>query len=227
MPAHNEAKNIESAVRRIEEYVKIDFECLIVVDDILDTTVPEFEKIQLNPQKFRIVINNLGKGPAFAIRAGVEEADSLVVVITMADGSDDPRDINDLVLLVERGVHVACASRYMATGQQIGAPFLKSCLSRLAGNTLHHFARVKTHDATNSFKAYSLDFLRKVGMESKYGFEVGIEMVAKAHRFGYLVAEIPTVWVERVTGASNFKFRQSIPKYLKWYFFAFGVRRRK
>ncbi len=36
------------------------------------------------------------------------------------------------------------------------------------------------------------------------------------------VAEIPTIWLDRQFGESNFKLSQWIPKYLKWYRFAFG-----
>ena len=55
----------------------------------------------------------------------------------MADGSDDPEQIVDLCNLVDRGVVIAAASRYMSGGQQIGAPQLKSLLSRLAGLSLY------------------------------------------------------------------------------------------
>ena len=83
-----------------------------------------------------------------------------MVVVTMADGCDDPSQIDQLVRLVERGVVVAAASRYTRGGQQVGGPFLKGILSRLAGLSLSLLARVGTRDATNSFKAYDMDFVR-------------------------------------------------------------------
>ena len=120
----------------------------------------------------------------------------------MADGCDDPTQIDQLLRLVERGVVVAAASRYMRGGQQIGGPLLKSTLSRLAGLTLYWLARVGTRDATNSFKAYATDFVRDVGIESDAGFEIGIELVAKAAPArGSPVAEIPTIWLERAQGS--------------------------
>jgi hypothetical protein len=84
-------------------------------------------------------------------------------------------------------------------------------------------ARVGTHDATNSFKAYSRSFLQRVGIESDAGFEMGIEMVAKARRLGLPVAELPTIWLDRTQGKSNFKVKAWIPKYLRWYFHAVGI----
>ena len=80
-----------------------------------------------------------------------------VTVVTMADGCDDARQIDDLARLVDRGVAVAAASRYMSGGQQVGGPMVKRLLSRLAGRSLQLFARVGTRDPTNSFKAYSTE----------------------------------------------------------------------
>jgi hypothetical protein len=142
----------------------------------------------------------------------------------MADGSDDPRQIDELTRLVERGVVVAAASRYMPGGQQVGGPAFKRLLSRNAGRTLYWFARVGTRDATNSFKAYSRDFVEQVGIESEDGFEIGLELTAKARRLRLPVAEIPTIWLDRETGVSNFKVAKWLPKYLRWYRFAFGPR---
>ena len=119
---------------------------------------------------------------------------------------------------------VAAASRYMPGGQQVGGPRLKSVLSRWAGRSLHWFARVGTRDATNSFKAYSTEFVREVGIDSRTGFEIGLELTAKATRLRRPVAEIPTIWLDRSLGESNFELVQWLPGYLRWYRFAFGAR---
>jgi dolichol-phosphate mannosyltransferase len=146
------------------------------------------------------------------------------VVVTMADGSDDAEQIDELCKLVDRGVVIAAASRYMSGGQQIGGPVLKGALSRLAGLSLFWFARVGTRDGTNSFKAYSTDFVRQVGISSDQGFEIGLELVAKARRLRLPVAEIPTIWLQRAYGSSNFKVARWVPHYLRWYRYAFGRR---
>jgi hypothetical protein len=140
----------------------------------------------------------------------------------MADGSDDPQNIDQLAKLVERGCAVAAASRYMPGGQQIGGPRLKKLMSKTAGKTLHWFAGVGTRDATNSFKAYSTDFVRAVGIDSRDGFEIGLELVAKARRLRLPIAEVPTIWLDRDSGVSNFQLRKWLPRYLHWYRFTYG-----
>ena len=71
--------------------------------------------------------------------------------------------------------------------------------------------RVGTRDATNSFKAYSTEFVRQVGIESDAGFEIGIELVAKARRHRLPVAEIPTIWLQRDTGPPTSRSPSGFP----------------
>jgi dolichol-phosphate mannosyltransferase len=66
--------------------------------------------------------------------------------------------------------------------------------------------------------------VREVGIHSDCGFEIGIELIAKARRLRRPVAEISTIWLERMHGASNFRLLRWLPHYFRWYRFAFGPR---
>jgi dolichol-phosphate mannosyltransferase len=225
IPVFNEGEAILACLERILRDVTLPSEILIVHDMPEDTTVPYAQKVAAADPRVRPVLNTFGPGPAQAIRFGIDAARAPVAVVTMADGSDDPRQIDELARLVERGVVVAAASRYMPGGQQVGGPRLKRMLSRWAGRSLHTFARVGTRDATNSFKAYSTDFVRQVGIESRTGFEIGLELTAKAARCRRPVAEIPTIWLDRQLGESRFDLGRFLPSYLRWYLHAYGPRR--
>ncbi|GAB3384950.1 glycosyltransferase family 2 protein [Humibacter soli] len=222
IPAYNEGTAIIPGLERIVEAVTLDYELLVVVDTPTDTTVEAVDAFHTDHPQVSIAINDYGRGPANAIRYGIDHASAKTTVVTMADGCDDPRQIDDLVRLVERGVVVAAASRYMAGGQQVGGPRLKSFLSRTAGKSLHFWCGIGTRDATNSFKAYNSEFVREVGIDSRDGFEIGLELTAKAKRLRRPVAEIPTIWLDRTFGESNFQLGKWIPKYLRWYRFAYG-----
>ena len=224
IPAYNEGSEINDCLDRIFEAVKLPCEVLVVYDTPEDSTASFVKEYARNDPRVVPLLNSAGRGPAAALRCGIQHAAGDVTVVTMADGSDDPMQIDQLTRLVERGVVVAAASRYMRGGQQVGGPRIKGLISRLAGVSLHLVARVGTHDPTNSFKAYSTDFIREVGIASDAGFELGIEMVAKAHRRGLPIAEIPTIWLDRNQGQSNFKVRDWIPRYLRWYMAALGRR---
>jgi dolichol-phosphate mannosyltransferase len=225
IPAYEEGDDISSVLDRIFECVELPREVLVVVDSEGDSTAPIVRTRALDEPGLSLLVNTYGRGPAHAIRFGIDHAKAPVSVVTMADGSDDPAQIDALVRLVERGVVIAAASRYARTGQQVGGPAAKGLVSRTAGKSLYWLARVGTRDATNSFKAYDSAFVRAAGIESDKGFEIGIELVAKARRARLPVAELPTIWLDRAFGASNFKLTAWLPRYLRWYLYAFGPRR--
>ena len=224
IPVYNEGDNVVPVLRRILDAVTLPCEVLVVHDMVEDTTVAVVNGYAETDPRVRAVLNTFGRGPANAIKFGIMAAASPCAVVTMADGSDDPRQIDPLARLVERGVVIAGASRYIAGGQQVGGPWFKGVLSRTAGLSLFWLARIGLRDATNSFKGYSTAFVQDVGIESDAGFEIGLELTAKARRLRRPVAEIPTIWLDRQLGDSNFRLMQWIPKYLRWWAFAFGPR---
>lgn len=222
IPAYNEGSSIISGLLKVQEAVQTKHEILVIVDTATDSTALPVKELNKKNPGIKLVVSDYPKGPANAIRYGFAISKSPVCVVTMSDGCDDPRQIDDLVRLVNRGVVVAAASRYMPGGQQVGGPRFKGFLSRTAGLVLYYLAGVGTRDATNSFKAYDRNFLNRAIPESKHGFELGIELTAKARRYRLAIAELPTTWIDRTYGTSNFKLWQWIPKYLKWFLFAFG-----
>jgi dolichol-phosphate mannosyltransferase len=222
IPAYNEVSGIQNALLLLSNLNDLELEVLVVVDSDTDSTIRAVKNAKSKPKSTVVLVQTYGGGPANAIRFGMDAAQSDCVIVTMADGSDDVRAIPDLINLVSRGVAVACASRYMSGGQQIGGPRFKKFLSKTAGRILFIFAGVGTHDPTNSFKAYSRAFISSVGIESRTGFEIGIELVAKARRCRLPIAEVPTIWLDRTIGSSRFKLAKFAPKYLRWFFHSFG-----
>jgi glycosyltransferase involved in cell wall biosynthesis len=224
IPAYNEGEVLKKTLSRIIETLEIEFECIVVVDEISDTSVSIIQEFQSMDPRFTLLINDLFPGPAGAIRSGIQNSRGRTIVVTSADGSDDASQIVDLVMLVERGIDVAAASRYMHGGKLINSPLLKGILSRAAGLSLHILKRVGTRDATNNFRGYSADFLKSIEIESIYGFEIGLELVAKARRARRPIAEIPTIWIERESGISKFPLLRSLPRYMYWYLYALAPR---
>jgi hypothetical protein len=162
-----------------------------------------------------------------AMKAGIAEARGAYVLISMADGSDEPVVVDPMVELARGGADVVAASRYMKGGHQVGGPPLKRLLSRTAGLTLHWFGGVATHDPTNNFKVYARRFLDATPIESQAGFELALELTVKATLARRRVAELPTTWRDRTAGQSNFKLRTWLPHYLHWYGVAMRGRLRR
>lgn len=224
VPAYQEGSSIVKSMRMISDAVTLPHEVLVVVDFPEDTTRAALESVAEQFPNVRVLVQDYGRGPANAIRYGMDHAKAPCIVVTMADGSDDVRLIDDMVRLVERGFVVVAASRYMPGGAQVGGPRTKALMSQAAGRSLYTLARVGTHDATNSFKAYSTAFIREVGVESEAGFEIALELVSKARRRRLPVTELPSIWLDRTEGRSNFQLVKWLPKYLRWYRHSYGPR---
>jgi dolichol-phosphate mannosyltransferase len=221
MPVYNEGANVRRALEEIYALVERPKRVLIVYDFDEDDTVPVVREIAPAFPGVELVRNRLGRGVINAIRAGIEAARAEVVIVTMADLSDDLRVVDRMVRLIrDEGYDVVCASRYMRGGAQHGGPLVKRTLSRLAGVSLYWLAGLPTHDATNAFRAYRLGILREFPIESAGGFEYSLELTAKAHVAGYRVTEVPSVWRDRTAGESRFKLAKWMPHYMKWYVYA-------
>ena len=221
LPVYNEGEAVERVLRGLAGAVTTPHELVVVYDFDEDTTVPVVRRLASEIPGLRGLRNDLGRGVLNAMKAGIAGTTAPFVLISMADGSDDPRDVDRMVELARGGADVVAASRYMKGGNQIGGPPLKRLMSRVAGLTLHWFARVPTHDPTSNFKLYSRRFLDAVRIESTAGFELALELTVKATLQRRPIAEVPTTWRDRTTGQSNFKLRQWLPHYLHWYRVAF------
>jgi glycosyltransferase involved in cell wall biosynthesis len=226
VPVYNEAQNIAAFFDGVLKYLPPNGEVLVCYDFPEDTTLAAVAALppEAKPRGLRMVHNTLGRGVRFAIEAGMRAAVAAVVVVMMADISDDFPKVDEMVRRVEAGADIVCASRYMKGGKQIGGPRLKGFLSRAAGLSLHWFAGLPTHDPTNSFKAYKREFLAKNTIESEAGFSLGLELTVKAHFSGGRVEEVPATWLDRTAGKSRFKLMKWLPMYLRWYLWAFRRR---
>jgi glycosyltransferase involved in cell wall biosynthesis len=228
VPVYNEGKNIAAYCRAVREQAPAGYELLICHDFPEDDTLPALERLPPSetPSAVRPVLNTLGPGVRYAIEAGMRAAAAPVVVVSMADLSDDFSRLEEMVSRVEAGADVVCASRYMPGGRQIGGPPLKTFLSRQAGVSLHALSGLPTHDPTNSFKAYRREFLEHTAIESPAGFALAIELTVKAHFGGGRVEEVPATWRDRTEGSSRFRLFSWLPHYLRWYFWALRERLR-
>jgi glycosyltransferase involved in cell wall biosynthesis len=220
LPVYNEGDAVEPVLRDLAARVATPHELVVVYDFDGDSTVPVIRRLETQIAGLRGLRNDLGRGVLNAMKAGIAGTDAPLVLISMADGSDEAAVVDAMVALARDGADVVAASRYMRGGQQVGGPRLKRLMSRTAGLTLHWFGGVATHDATSNFKLYSRSFLESVTIESTAGFELALELTVKATIVGRRVEEVPTTWRDRTAGTSNFKLRKWLPHYLHWYLMA-------
>jgi dolichol-phosphate mannosyltransferase len=217
VPVFKEGEAVDPVLRALDAAITVPHEILVVYDFDEDPTVPVIERLHGELPSIRGLRNDIGRGVLNAMKAGIATSSGQYVLISMSDGSDEPHVVDSMVELAREGADVVSASRYMQGGHQVGGPLIKRTLSRIAGLTLHWFGGVATHDPTNNFKLYSRRLLDATPIQSEAGFELALELTVKATIAGRRVAEVPTTWRDRTAGTSNFKLRQWLPHYLRWY----------
>lgn len=225
IPVYNEGANFPSLWAEIHSKVRSEFTAFVIYDFDEDDTVPAAEEIIENGEnRLRLVKNNVSRGVVGAILTGFNQVEHGPVLVVMADLSDDLGTVDSMLALYRQGYHVVVGSRYVKGGGVEGGPWLKQFLSRMAGLTLHWLRGIPTHDATNAFKIYDGDMLRSFKIESHRGFELNLELTAKAFLAGYRIAEVPSRWRDRSRGKSRFRLWAWLPHYFRWYFYAFRRR---
>jgi glycosyltransferase involved in cell wall biosynthesis len=217
VPVYNEAENIQAFLRDLESQFYEPHEVLIVYDFVEDNTLAAIAAMQPACTNVRLVHNQLDKGVLNALKAGFQASRGDVVVVMMADRSDEPKDVAEMARLIRAGADVVAGSRYARGGRQEGGPLLKRTLSRLAGVSLHYLGGLPIRDATNNFRAYSRRVIEQIPIEGEAGFALALELTLKAHWRAWRLAEVPTTWRDRTAGRSRFRLFAWLPHYLRWY----------
>lgn len=222
VPVYNEGENFPHLMAEIEKHIPHPFVMYVVYDFDADTTVPVARSYQPDRPWLRLEKNRY-KGVVGAIRTGFEVVGTGPALVVMADLSDDLTVVPRMLDLYAAGYRIVCPSRYMRGGRQLGGPFLKRTLSRAAGLLLYTLVRFPTHDATNNFRLYDAALVNELKIESRGGFELALELTAKAFRRGIPVAEVPATWRDRTAGESRFDMRKWVPRYLYWFGYALAA----
>jgi len=232
IPVYNEADNILEQLEQIKKNVSFIKEVLIIYDFDEDNTIPIIKNNYSNFKDLNIsmIKNDISPGVVNALKKGFSVTKGNYILVLMADLSDDLSIVDKMIKKMDEGYDIVCGSRYMRGGKQIGGGVFKKTLSSIAGKSLHFLARIPTNDVTNNFKVYRKSMLDKINIESTGGFEIAMEITVKAFKKGCRITEIPSTWIDRTSGQSNFKIWKWTPHYLKWYFhcmFSFNNNRRK
>jgi len=125
IPAHNEAEVIEPTLRGLLDILEgqiDDYEIVVVDDGSSDGTADVVEAVG---GPVRCIRNDGPHGFGFAVRYGLEHFEGDAVVIVMADGSDDPRDVVLYYRVLEAGYDCAFGSRFMPGAVVSDYPRLK------------------------------------------------------------------------------------------------------
>jgi dolichol-phosphate mannosyltransferase len=218
VPVYNEEDNIVPLVQEIKKEIGLPHQIVIIYDHEEDTTLRKRDALLAIDPGIAFVRNTSG-GVINAFRTGFDVANTRYVVPMMADMSDMPSTVLEMHRKIGEGYDLVVGSRYCEGGRKVGGPYIKYLLSIAANRTLHRLTGIPTHDMTNAFIMYRKTVLDDIHIRSSGGFEVTMELIAKAYILGYKITEVPTINRDRVAGKSSFQLLNWFRNYLYWYFY--------
>jgi len=219
IPVHNEQENIVDLINRIENFLDIPYELVVINDHSTDSTKELVNKLSKQYNNIRQVENKLGQGVGNALKTGFENIMTELIVPVMGDLCDDLSTIKKMLDKINEGYDIVCGSRYIKEGARLGGSKIKGFFSWFVGRSLHYLLGLPTYDIANAFKMFRRKVIDKIDIKSK-GFEISMEIPLRAYYLGFKITEVPTVWKERYRGKSSFGMLKLLPNYLKLYIWA-------
>ena len=217
IPACNEGGAITATLSDIIAAVdrhEIDAEIVVVDDSSDDNTAEMVETFAADDPRVRIVTRELPRGFGRAVRTGLKELSGEVVVIAMADQSDDPEDIIRYYQTINDGYDCVFGSRFIAGAKVVDYPIIKRLFNRLTNKLIQLMFWTHFNDLTNAFKAYRREVIDHCGPFYASHFNITIEMSLSALIRKYRIAQIPINWYGRTWGSSKLRLGQMGRRYL-------------
>ncbi|MCG3134694.1 MAG: Polyprenol monophosphomannose synthase [Planctomycetes bacterium] len=201
VPAYNEEARIGRAMAELGAFVRdrgLRAEILVVDDGSRDRTAEVVAAHAADAPCARLVRQprNMGKGAA--VRRGVAESRGRWVLFTDADQSTPIAEWDRLRDALDRGAHVAIASREIAGAKRIvPQPWYRRAMGWWFMTLRGALIAPGFIDTQCGFKGFRGDVARAVFPASSIdGFCFDVEILAIAIRRGLTVVEVPVAWTD-------------------------------
>ena len=209
IPTYNEKENIENIIRAVFGLPK-NFHVLVIDDGSPDGTANIVKSLQNEFDGRLHIIERQGKqGLGTAYITGFKWAidNKYDYIFEMdADFSHNPDDLVKLhKACAEEGGDVAIGSRYVSGVNVVNWPMGRVLMSYFASKYVRLVTGLDVADTTAGFVCYRRQVLETIGLdEIRFkGYAFQIEMKFTAFKCGFVIKEVPIIFVNRVLGTSK------------------------
>jgi dolichol-phosphate mannosyltransferase len=217
IPAHNEEGCIEQTVTAHNTALMdagIEHEILVVNDNSSDETQNILDRLSVEIESVRYVMNSPPNGFGLAVRKGLNNYSGDAVAVVMADGSDSPENVVSYYRKLIEGYDCVFGSRFIPGGSTSDYPKMKYFLNRIFNTFIRVLFAIKYNDTTNAFKMYRREALDGLRPFLSHHFNLTVELPLKAITRGYSYAVVPNSWQNRTTGVAKLKIKEMGSRYL-------------
>jgi len=210
IPTYNEKENIEAIIRAVFA-LPVEFHVLVIDDGSPDGTAAIVKKMISGGEQKRLFIverqGKLGLGTAYiaGFKWAIEHKYDYIFEMD-ADFSHNPNDLVKLYeMLTDGGADVAIGSRYVTGVNVVNWPMGRVLMSYFASKYVRTVLGIDVHDTTAGFVGYRRQVLETIELDKIRfkGYAFQIEMKFTAIQCGFIVREVPIIFVNRVLGTSK------------------------
>jgi dolichyl-phosphate beta-glucosyltransferase len=205
VPAYNESGRLPETLAVIKPYLSAlgrNWELIIVNDGSTDRTLEMIEAAsRLDPEHVRGIDlqPNGGKGPAVA--AGVAASRAPLVLISDADLSTPIEELTKLAAAIDEGYDVAIGSRAKRGSKVVvSQPFHRILMGKVFNLIVQAVVLPGFWDTQCGFKLWKGEVARPIfaAMKLRGNVAFDVEVLYRARRAGYRVAEVPVRWFDSI-----------------------------
>lgn len=209
IPTYNEKENVAAIIEAVLA-LPHRFDVLIIDDNSPDGTAAIVRsKMDEHPGRVHIIerAGKLGLGTAYIEGFKWSIANGYDYIFEMdADFSHNPEDLMRLYkACAEDGADMAVGSRYVTGVNVVNWPMSRVLMSYYASAYVRIVTGMPVRDTTAGFVCYTRRVLEALPLDNIRfkGYAFQIEMKFTAFKYGFRIAEVPIVFVNRVLGTSK------------------------
>ena len=190
IPAKNESASLPKVLNEVKDY-----ECnIIVILESLDIgTINAIKNLNCK------IIHQTGKGYGNALIEGMNNVETEYLCIFNADGSFDPKYLNQMLNACKNNLDFIFASRYMIDGGSDDDTLLTTIGNFIFSRIGNIFFSLKLSDILYTFLLGKTESFKKLALKSK-DFCLCVEIPIKAKRNKMNFKDMPSYERKRIAG---------------------------